>query len=169
MRRWSLALLQIQGGRHPALACLREAREHARDRGIVDQRHAINISPCPGPSLLTARRPGYRTRMADPTIKDVLDAITTLAQRLDRFESATADNFGAVRNDASALRHDLSALREDVAAHRRETAKGFADLDAELAKHADPIHRKLEERVAALEARTVRKTPRPAARRPRRG
>lgn len=130
--------------------------------------------------------------MADPTIKDVLDAITTLAQRLDRFESATADNFrrvesatgdnfrrfesttadnfNAVRNDASAMRHDLTALREDVAAHRRETAKGFADLDAELAKHADPTHRKLEERVTALEARAARKTtPGPAARRPRRG
>lgn len=77
--------------------------------------------------------------MADPTLRDLLDSLTT-------------------------LRTELTAK---IDAHRAETARGFAEvhktlaeLDTELARGADPTHRELEERVSALE-RTARK---PAAR-----
>lgn len=85
--------------------------------------------------------------MADPTLKDVLDAISKLDARVGRVE-AKVDKVDA-----------------KVEAHRAETAKGFADLDAELSRHADRTHRDLEKRVERLE-KQARPVARPA-RRPR--
>jgi len=52
--------------------------------------------------------------MAEPTMNDVLDAITKLDAKVDRIESRTA------------------TVEAKVDAHRLETAKGFADVDREL-------------------------------------
>lgn len=76
--------------------------------------------------------------MAEPTLKDVLNAIAQL-----RAESAT--------------KADLSRVEAKVDAHRKETAKGFADLDEELAKHSERTHRKLEARIERLEKRAAPK------------
>ena len=99
--------------------------------------------------------------MAEPTMKDVLDAIAAMRgdlvktdAKVDRIESRTA------------------TVEAKVDAHRLETAKGFADLDVELAKHSDPVHRKVETAIAelrkdvdALKKRPVRPAARPARRR----
>lgn len=81
--------------------------------------------------------------MAGPTLKDVLDAIVRLDKKTDaRF----------VTLDAKVV-----ALDANVDAHRKETAKAFADLDDELAKHSERTHRKLETRIERLERRTAPK------------
>ena len=70
--------------------------------------------------------------MAEPTIKDVLDALAKLDAKVDRIEARTA------------------TVEAKVDAHRLETAKGFGDVDAELAKHSDPVRRRVEEAIAEL-------------------
>ena len=84
--------------------------------------------------------------MAEPTLKDVLDAIAKLS--------------GATKGELTELRRELVAKIE---AHRAETAKGFADLDTELTKHAR-VHRELEKDIETVK----RRPPRTAARTPRR-
>ncbi|MBX3219341.1 MAG: hypothetical protein KF795_02405 [Labilithrix sp.] len=100
--------------------------------------------------------------MAEPTLKDVLGAIARMQGELSevRREMAT-------KSELAAVRAEVAAHRKETAAHRKETAKGFEDLDKELAKHADPVHRKLEARIERLEKRAAPKkvTPRPLRRR----
>lgn len=133
--------------------------------------------------------------MADPTIKDVLDAIgaldrnlsgridavdgkidavdANLSERIDtlgaRIDAVDA-NLGA-RIDAvdASLSERIGNLGARIDAHRLETAKGFADLDKELARHSDPVHRRLEEEMAALRKLVMAKksSRRSAVRRPR--
>jgi hypothetical protein len=79
--------------------------------------------------------------MAEPTLKDVLNAIAELRKGQASLENGQAE----LRAEMASSFEDV---RADIAAHRKETRKGVADLDAELAKHADPLHRKLEARVA---------------------
>jgi hypothetical protein len=98
--------------------------------------------------------------MADPTLKDVLDAIAILR----------AETKEDLRGVEARLEAKIEAHRRETSEHRRETAKGFVDLDRELAGHADPVHRKLEEEMAELRKLvTAKKAARPAAHRPRRG
>jgi len=59
--------------------------------------------------------------MADPTLKDVLNAVA-------RIEASMA------------TKAELAKLDAKVDAHRAETRKGFADLDEELSGHAK-VHR----------------------------
>ncbi len=89
--------------------------------------------------------------MAEPTLKDVLEAIARL-----RTETSA---------DLVAVRSDIAALRSDVDGHRSETRKGFTDLDKELAGHA-ALHREIEKDIEALKARPARTAAR-ATRRPR--
>ncbi len=66
------------------------------------------------------------------------------------------------------VRRDVAEVRRDVGDHRKETAAGFAAFDAELAKHSDPTHRKVEEAIAELrkDVDALKRRPaRPAARR----
>ncbi len=103
--------------------------------------------------------------MPEPTLKDVLDAIAALGGRVGAIEGAMA-----TKDELLAVRQDVASLRQDVASLRSTTENGFASLDKELARHADPLHRKLEEEVAELRRLvTAKKAARPAARRPRRG
>ena len=89
--------------------------------------------------------------MAEPTLKDVLDAIARMQAELTE-----------VRRDMS-TKSELAAVRAEVAAHRAETAKGFADLDRELTRRAD-VHREVEKDITALKARPARTAARPARR-----
>lgn len=84
--------------------------------------------------------------MPDPTLKDVLEAIAQLDGKVTRLD-------GNVRT-----------LDAKVDAHRAETAKGFAELDRELTKHAE-VHRELEKDVATLKRRPARTAARPSSRR----
>lgn len=59
--------------------------------------------------------------MAEPTLKDLLDAMSRLETRL---ESGQRE----IRADM-ATKTDLAKIEAKVDAHRAETAKGFADLD----------------------------------------
>jgi len=99
--------------------------------------------------------------MSEPTIKDVLDAVA-------RLETSTKTDLA--RLDAKVDRVDgrLATVEAKVDAHRLETAKGFSDLDVELADHSDPVHRKVEEAIAELrkDVDALKRRPaRPAARR----
>ena len=99
--------------------------------------------------------------MGEPTMKDVLDAIT----RLEQGQARTDAKVEAVRGELAAK---VDAHRAETQAHRLETAKGFADLDVELADHSDPVHRKVEEAIAELrkDVDALKRRPaRPAARR----
>lgn len=95
--------------------------------------------------------------MADPTLKDVLEAIAQLRQE-------TRADIAQLDGKVSTLDAKLSTVAAKVDAHRAETAKAFAELDRELSKHAD-VHRELEKDVEALK----RRPPRTAARPTRRG
>ena len=61
--------------------------------------------------------------MAEPTLKDVLKAISELDAKVDR--------------KVGDVDRKVDALRSDVEAHRAETKKGFADLDRELTSHTE--------------------------------
>jgi ferritin-like metal-binding protein YciE len=113
--------------------------------------------------------------MAEPTLKDILAAITELRSetkadiaRLDAKVDAHRAETLAHRAETDAHREETTAHREetktDIArldakvdahraetdAHRAETAKGFAALEAELEGHSDPIHKNLEADIRAL-------------------
>lgn len=111
--------------------------------------------------------------MAEPTLRDVLEALSKLADRVERIDAnmATKSELANVRSDVQNVRTDVArvdgkveAVRADVAAHRAETAKGFADLDLELSKHTD-VHRELEKDVETIKRRPARTAARPARRR----
>jgi hypothetical protein len=107
--------------------------------------------------------------MAEPTLRDLLDAIAKLDAKIDAKVDGLRTELTA---KVDSFRSELGAK---VDAHRAETARGFAEvhktlaeLDAELARHADPAHRELEERVTALERAARKPAPRTPARAPRR-
>lgn len=90
--------------------------------------------------------------MAEPTLKDVVELLTRMQAELAKLDAK------------------VDAHRAETQAHRAETAKGFADVDAELAKHSDPVHRRVEEAIAELrkDVDALKRRPaRPAARTPR--
>lgn len=96
--------------------------------------------------------------MADPTLKDVLNAIVDL-------RTETKADFARVDANMSRIEAKVDAVRADVATHRAETRKGFADLDTELMNHAEVVHKELDKEVATLKRRTPAA---PRATRPRR-
>ena len=133
--------------------------------------------------------------MSEPTIQDVVELIqqlrTEMATKSElqalRSEMATKEDLRAVEVKVDALDTKVGslevkvdaldtrvgsldtkvdALDTKVDAHRAETAKGFAELDRELAGHADPIHRRIEEEISSIKKQLA--TTKPAARRPQR-
>ncbi|HEY8076540.1 MAG TPA: hypothetical protein VIF62_20590 [Labilithrix sp.] len=97
--------------------------------------------------------------MAEPTIKDVLDAISKLAT-----QSELRDGLAELRRELAGARGDLVAK---IDAHRAETKKGFDDLDEELTGHAK-VHREIEKDIENLKRRPARTAARRAARPARR-
>lgn len=100
--------------------------------------------------------------MAEPTLRDVLNAVAAIAKDLTAYRAETAARF-------ESLERNGAEHRRETAEHRRETREGFAALDRELESHADPIHRELEKKVDKL-AKDVAalKAARPRAARPAR-
>jgi len=94
--------------------------------------------------------------MADPTLADVLKAISNLDAKV-----------GALDTKLDTVRAEAATHRAESAAHRAETAKGFSDLDKELAGHAD-VHRELETDIGALKRRPARSAARAPRRTPKR-
>ena len=90
--------------------------------------------------------------MADPTLRDVLDALAKLDSKVSNLDARVAT-----------IDAKVSTIDAKLDAHRLETEKGFRQLDAELTKHAE-VHRELEKDISALKGRP----PRTAARAPRR-
>jgi hypothetical protein len=68
--------------------------------------------------------------MAEPTLKDLMKALAALGAE---------------------LKADIATVDAKVDAHRVETAKGFAALDEELARHADTAHRDVDRKFDRLE------------------
>ena len=99
--------------------------------------------------------------MAEPTLKDVLDVIAQL-------RSDTKTDIAQLRSEvatvAAQLRSEVATVAAKVDAHRAETAKGFAEVDRELTKHAD-VHREVEKDIEALKRRPARTAARPTTRR----
>lgn len=87
--------------------------------------------------------------MAEPTLKDVLNAVIKL-------EAST-------KADLAKLDAKVDRVDAKVDAHRAETKKGFSDLDEELSGHAK-VHREIEKDIELLKRRPART----AARAPRR-
>lgn len=95
--------------------------------------------------------------MAEPTLKDVLKAISEL-------RTETKADIAQVRSETAA---GLARLDAKIDAHRAETKSGFADLDKELTGHAS-IHGQIEKDLEALKRRPATATARPTRRaRPR--
>jgi hypothetical protein len=84
--------------------------------------------------------------MAEPTLKDVLNAVAE------------------VRTEVRAIRGDTKSLRGEVNSLRSEMNKRFDDLDEELTTHAS-VHRRLEKDVTSLKARPTRAATRAPRRR----
>ena len=89
--------------------------------------------------------------MAEPSLIDVLKAISELDAKVDR-------RVGDVERKVGDLDTKVDVLRAEM-------KKGFAELDKELTGHAD-THREIEKDIAALKARPPRTAAR-ATRRPR--
>ncbi|MCL2779180.1 MAG: hypothetical protein FWD73_14370 [Polyangiaceae bacterium] len=132
--------------------------------------------------------------MSEPTIQDVVELIQQLRTEMAtkgelqalRSEMATKGELSALRSEMATLRSEMATkdglravevkvdtldtkvttLAAKLDAHRAETAKGFAELDRELAGHADPIHRRIEEEIASIKKQLA--ATRPAARRAQR-
>ena len=117
--------------------------------------------------------------MADPTIKDVLEAVQGLAGGLDEtrrdvktlaggLEEVRRDVKGLtggleeVRRDVAEVRRDVKELDANVEAHRAETKAGFDRVDrsiAELGEDIDKhmvVHKKLEKQVETLKGKPAR-------------
>jgi ferritin-like metal-binding protein YciE len=109
--------------------------------------------------------------MAEPTLKDVLKAISELRAETKgdiaqvRSEMATKADLAKLDAKVEAHRAETEAHRAETEAHRAETKKGFADLDEELTRHAD-TDREIEKDIVALKGRPARTAARPT-RRPR--
>ena len=99
--------------------------------------------------------------MADPTLKDVLEAI---AQLRTETKAELAQFRMETKAELAKLDAKVDAHRAETQAHRLETEKGFRDLDRELTKHAD-VHRELEKDVQTLKRRPARTAARPTRRR----
>lgn len=111
----------------------------------------------------------YVRAMADPTLKDVLDAIDALATttkgdlaRLEANVARVETDLAQVAAHVARLQADVTAHRAETTAHRAETKKGFADLDEELTRHT-AVHR--EKDITALKRRPPRTAARPSRRR----
>jgi copper chaperone CopZ len=72
--------------------------------------------------------------MAEPTLKDVLKALSRLESRL---ESSLAEVHGemATKSELAKIDAKVDTLGAKVDAHRVETARGFEDLDRDLDEH----------------------------------
>lgn len=97
-------------------------------------------------------------------MKDVLDAISRMQGDLARLDGKVDAYRAETKSDLAMVEGKVDAVRADVSAHRNETAKGFADLDRELTKHAE-VHREIEKDIIALKARPARTAARPTRRR----
>jgi hypothetical protein len=73
------------------------------------------------------------------------------------------DAIAQVRNEM-ATKSELAKLEAKVDAHRAETARGFAELDRELTRHAE-VHREIEKDIEVLKRRPPRTAARPTRRR----
>lgn len=91
--------------------------------------------------------------MADPTLKDVLVAITVLDAKIDKVAAKVDKVDGKV-----------DAHRAETNAFRAEVEKRFDDIDRELTKHAD-VHREVEKDIEALKRRPARTAARLTTRR----
>jgi X-X-X-Leu-X-X-Gly heptad repeat protein len=104
--------------------------------------------------------------MAEPSLKDVLSAISELRvetradlARLDGKFGQLDGKFGQLDGKFGQLDTKVGQLDAKLDAHRAETKKGFEDLDRELTGHAD-LHRKIEKDISALKRRTSTTAPR---------
>jgi len=88
--------------------------------------------------------------MADPTLKDVLDAIAKL-------EAATKAEFVEVRRE-------MGANHAETTTRLKRVEKQLDDVDEDLTGHMK-VHRELEKDIAALKRRPPRTAARPARRR----
>lgn len=59
--------------------------------------------------------------MADPTLKDVLNAVTRLERDMRDVKRDVPD----VKREVADVKRDVTAHRAETAAHRRETKEGF--------------------------------------------
>ena len=115
--------------------------------------------------------------MAEPTLREVLQAVQAiqgelrevkadvgtlkadvarLDAKVDSVRSELKANIASVRADLRTLDAKVDTVDAKVDAHRAETAKGFADVERELAGHADPIHRQLEGLVLSMHGALVK-------------
>lgn len=92
------------------------------------------------------------TAMAEPTLRDVLDALANIRS-----------DVASVRSEVASVRSEM-ATKVDLGAFRADVVKRFDDLDAELTKHAD-VHREIEKDVEGIKRRPARTAARPARRR----
>lgn len=104
--------------------------------------------------------------MAEPTLREVLQAVQAIQNELREVKA----DVGTLKADIARLdakvdtmdakvegvRAELRTVEAKVDAHRAETAKGFADVERELAGHADPIHRQLEGLVLSMHGALVK-------------
>lgn len=109
--------------------------------------------------------------MADPTLKDVLDAIA----RVERNSATKADLAKleakmATKGDLSSLDSKMDArfesLESEMGSRFDRIEKRLDDLDRDLTKHMD-VHRELEKDITLLKRRPPRTAARPARRRSR--
>ena len=98
--------------------------------------------------------------MADPTLKDVLDAIA----RVERNAATKADL--AKLEAKLATKSELSNVESRMDARFDRIEKRLDDLDRDLTKHMD-VHRELEKDITLLKRRPPRTAARPARRRSR--
>jgi outer membrane murein-binding lipoprotein Lpp len=98
--------------------------------------------------------------MAEPTLKDVLQAIAKLDAKVDKRVDEVRSEVEDLRADVSVLSEDVTKLRDDVTKHRAETKKGFDDLDRELSGHAR-VHAQIEKDIETLKRRPPRTATRP--------
>jgi chromosome segregation ATPase len=95
--------------------------------------------------------------MAEPTLKDVLAAITRLekGQSEIRSEMATKADMNARFTEMNARFADVNARFADVNARFDRVDRNIADLDRDLDSHMK-VHRELERDVEALKGRPLR-------------
>jgi hypothetical protein len=86
--------------------------------------------------------------MADPTLKDVLQAVEALAKttaelKADLKRTATKSDLAELRAELADVKGDLADVKGDlerldakVTKLDAKVTKGFADLDEELTRHA---------------------------------
>jgi predicted nucleic acid-binding Zn-ribbon protein len=100
--------------------------------------------------------------MADPTLKDVLEAITQLDTRVRSVESKVATKADLAKLEAK-VESRFATLDSEMGSRFDRVEKRLDDLDRDLNKHMD-VHREIEKDITLLK----RRPPRTAARAPRR-